>query len=62
VLVLSARPGRAEGVVRIDLPYPRDIGILSSDQLGRYVREVRALMDTGEKRGAREAAPLVAAL
>jgi NitT/TauT family transport system ATP-binding protein len=62
VLVLSARPGRAEGVVRIDLPYPRDIGILSSDQLGRYVTEVRALMTAGERHGAAEAAKPPAAL
>jgi NitT/TauT family transport system ATP-binding protein len=62
VLVLSARPGRAEGVLRIDLPYPRDIGVLSSDRLGRYVTEVRALMDAGERRGAVEATRLAAAL
>jgi NitT/TauT family transport system ATP-binding protein len=50
VLVLSARPGRAEGIVPIDLPYPRSIDILSSDRLGHYVTEVRRLMDRGEGR------------
>ena len=38
------RPGRTKGIVPIDLPYPRDIGMLSSDRLGVYATHVRALM------------------
>lgn len=47
VLVLSARPGHTKGIVPIDLPYPRDIGMLSSDRLGVYATQVRALMEDG---------------
>ncbi len=47
VLVLSARPGMTKGIVPIDLPYPRDIGMLSSDRLGVYAAHVRSLMQDG---------------
>jgi NitT/TauT family transport system ATP-binding protein len=47
VLVLSARPGRTKGVIPIDLPYPRDISMLSSDRLGVYATHIRSLMQDG---------------
>ena len=47
VLVLSARPGKTKGIVPINLPYPRDVSMLSSDRLGVYVAQVRSLMEHG---------------
>jgi NitT/TauT family transport system ATP-binding protein len=45
VLVLSARPGRVKGIIRVDLPYPRKISLMASDRLGAFVEQVRAMME-----------------
>jgi NitT/TauT family transport system ATP-binding protein len=47
VLVMSARPGRVKGIIRVGLPYPRRINMLSSDRLGVFVEQVRAMMEEG---------------
>ena len=59
VLVLSARPGKTKGVVPIDLLYPRDIGMLSSDRLGVYAAQVRALMEDGAPAAGAAAPPVL---
>jgi NitT/TauT family transport system ATP-binding protein len=45
VLVLSARPGRVKGIIRVDLPYPRKLSLMASDRLGAFVEQVRAMME-----------------
>ena len=46
VLVMSARPGRIQEIVRVDLPRPRDLDMMASDDFGRYTRGIRHLFDT----------------
>ncbi|WP_268920486.1 ABC transporter substrate-binding protein [Actinomadura soli] len=41
VVVLSPRPGRIAEIVDIDLGRPRDLGIVSSDAAGVYVKRIR---------------------
>ena len=40
VIVMTYRPGRVKRIVDIDLPHPRDAGIVGSDRFGRYVAEI----------------------
>jgi len=45
VVVMSARPGRITEVVRVDLPRPRDLDMMASDDFGVYTRKIRHLFD-----------------
>ena len=45
VVVMSARPGRITEVVRVDLPRPRDLDMMASDDFGVYARKIRHLFD-----------------
>ena len=45
VVVMSARPGRIQEVVGVDLPRPRDLDIMASDEFGVYTRKIRHLFD-----------------
>jgi NitT/TauT family transport system ATP-binding protein len=45
VVVMSARPGRVQEIVGVDLPRPRDLDIMASDQFGVYTRRIRRLFD-----------------
>jgi len=40
VLVMTYRPGRLKRIVDIDLPRPRDSGVVGSDAFGRYVAQI----------------------
>ena len=40
VIVMTYRPGRVKRIVDIDLPHPRDAGVVGSDRFGRYVAEI----------------------
>ena len=42
VLVMSARPGRIIDTLNIDIPRPRALDVVNSDQFGAYARRVRA--------------------
>jgi NitT/TauT family transport system ATP-binding protein len=44
VIVMSARPGRLLETLRIDLPRPRSIEIMSSPVFGDYTLRIRALL------------------
>lgn len=48
VIVMSPRPGRIIEDVTIDLPRPRDLGLLSDAAFGSYTRRLRHLLDHGE--------------
>jgi NitT/TauT family transport system ATP-binding protein len=45
VVVMSARPGRVQEIVSVDLPRPRDLDIIASDEFGVYARRIRHLFD-----------------
>jgi NitT/TauT family transport system ATP-binding protein len=45
VVVMSARPGRIVEVVTVDLPRPRDLDMMASDEFGVYTRKIRHLFD-----------------
>ena len=45
VVVMSARPGRVQEIVSVDLPRPRDLDIMASDEFGVYARKIRHLFD-----------------
>jgi NitT/TauT family transport system ATP-binding protein len=42
---MSARPGRVVEVVRVELPRPRDLDMMASDEFGVYTRKIRHLFD-----------------
>jgi NitT/TauT family transport system ATP-binding protein len=44
VVVMSPRPGRITGVVSVNLPRPRRLEQLVSDELGKVVSQIRSLM------------------
>ncbi|GAC1320605.1 MAG: hypothetical protein NVSMB2_16650 [Chloroflexota bacterium] len=41
VFVMTPRPGRLTGVLRIDLPRPRPLDIVNTDVFGEYVARIR---------------------
>ncbi len=45
VIVLSPRPGRIIQLVRVDLPRPRDLDVMSLPEFGRYLSEIRRHFD-----------------
>jgi NitT/TauT family transport system ATP-binding protein len=45
VIVMSARPGRIQQIVDVDLPRPRDLDMMASDEFGVYSRKIRHLFD-----------------
>ncbi len=45
VVVLSARPGRIVEIVRVELPRPRDLDMMATDEFGVYTRKIRHLFD-----------------
>jgi NitT/TauT family transport system ATP-binding protein len=45
VVVMSARPGRIVEVVDVELPRPRDLDMMASDEFGVYARKIRHLFD-----------------
>ena len=45
VIAMTARPGSIADVLTIDLPRPRDISVINTDQFGRYAAHLRMLLD-----------------
>jgi NitT/TauT family transport system ATP-binding protein len=42
---MSARPGRIQEIVPVELPRPRDLDMMASDEFGKYSRRIRHLFD-----------------
>lgn len=47
VFVMTSRPGRIAEVVRVDLPRPRTLDMMTEPGFGEIVRHVRALLNLG---------------
>jgi NitT/TauT family transport system ATP-binding protein len=56
VAVMTARPGRIEAIVDVQLPRPRDLAILADDRFVRLTHVVREHLDRGTQ-GAGQPAP-----
>ena len=50
VVVMSRRPSRVAGILDIDLPDERDVGLKDAPLVGQQVARLRALLDEGGKR------------
>jgi NitT/TauT family transport system ATP-binding protein len=57
IVVMSARPGRVQRIVEVDLPYPRNVDTREETRFFELATEVRELLR--ESHGARETAPEV---
>ncbi|MCU4651794.1 ABC transporter ATP-binding protein [Roseibacterium sp. SDUM158016] len=55
VHVLSANPGRVTGVVDVDLPRPRDFGLMKTSRFNALENAVRQLLFDEEENGAAKA-------
>jgi NitT/TauT family transport system ATP-binding protein len=44
VVVLTPRPGRIADIVEVDLPRPRHLDMMQTDQFGRYTSRIRVLL------------------
>ncbi len=51
VFVMSARPGRIDTIVEVDLPRPRTLDMMTTPEFGALVRKVRASLDMGMNGG-----------
>jgi len=47
VAVMTPRPGRFGDVLRIDLPRPRALDVMTTEKFGTYVRRIRHALDAG---------------
>jgi NitT/TauT family transport system ATP-binding protein len=45
VIVLTERPGRLAEIIKIDIPRPRSIDMISTDEFGLFEKKVRELME-----------------
>jgi NitT/TauT family transport system ATP-binding protein len=47
VVVMTARPGRIGDMLKIDLPRPRPLDIMTTEAFGTYVRRIRSGLNAG---------------
>ncbi|HYM29888.1 MAG TPA: ABC transporter ATP-binding protein [Candidatus Cybelea sp.] len=45
VVVMTPRPGRVERIVRVDLPRPRSLGVMTTPEFGVYVGGIREIFN-----------------
>jgi NitT/TauT family transport system ATP-binding protein len=43
---MSSRPGRIVSVIDVELPRPRKLSDINTEQFGRYVKEIRRTLDS----------------
>jgi len=44
VFVMTPRPGTIAEIIDVDLPRPRDLSIINTEQFGRHATRIRALL------------------
>lgn len=54
VLVMTARPGTIKREFNIDLPYPRDSSVITSERFGRVIGQVLATLQEESLKGFRQ--------
>jgi NitT/TauT family transport system ATP-binding protein len=54
VIVLTPRPGTIADQFDVDLPRPRALDVMNTEQFGRYVARVRAALSAAPTGGALE--------
>ena len=47
VMVMSARPGTIADMLKIELPRPRSLDVMTTEAFGTYVRRIRAGLNAG---------------
>jgi NitT/TauT family transport system ATP-binding protein len=47
VLVMTPRPGRIGDLLRIDLPRPRTLDVMTTAAFGTYAKRIRLALNTG---------------
>jgi len=47
VMVMTARPGRIGDMLKIDLPRPRTLDVMTTEAFGTYVRRIRSGLNAG---------------
>jgi NitT/TauT family transport system ATP-binding protein len=43
VLVMTHRPGTVDEIVRVEIPRPRNLDVMTTERFGGYVRQIRAM-------------------
>ena len=43
VVVMSARPGKIERILKIDIPRPRRLAVRETGEFGQYAKEIRGI-------------------
>ena len=46
VVVMTPRPGRVAEIIDIDLPRPRELGVINTERFGRYASHIRELLQS----------------
>jgi len=46
VIVMSARPGKIEQILKIDIPRPRRLAVRETAEFGKYTKEIRAIFSS----------------
>jgi NitT/TauT family transport system ATP-binding protein len=47
VMVMTPRPGKVEDMLTIDIPRPRSLDVMTTEQFGVHVRRIRKLLNAG---------------
>jgi NitT/TauT family transport system ATP-binding protein len=42
---MTSRPGTIAEIIEINLPRPRELGVINTDRFGRYASHIRTLLE-----------------